>query len=939
MEGGGLVGRLERGLRAFHGSPHQFDRFDISKIGTGEGINAYGRGLYFAENEGVAQQYRDALALKGAEFRGLPIRAYPPGNVHEDDGAFLRHYLSGYPGIDAAIDATKQDVARFRGEGFDIGAREAENAVARMERLRGEVVVPRGHMYEVNLGVDQNNLLDWDTPLSKQPHGDAVRRILRDVAGRRRVDPSAQHQLGEAMEAITLYGKRWPTIASGEPQVLRGHATERFLNAGIPGLQYLDAGSRAGGDGTRNYVLFDDAPIEILRRYAEGGVVEEDHEAGLVDHVPMEGGGLVGRLERGIRAFHGSPHKFDRFSTEHIGRGEGVQAYGRGLYFADKEEVARNYRDKLSGQTVIGYGRKPIDLTRPDHLAADAFEKYGSRDDAVQSLAGLNTSEALRAIKILQSDRPLLRRRVDPGSMYEVRLNLDPSTLLDWDKPLHRQSDSVQQLFQSGPLASARDLVAHYRSPDELTGGILYQGAGQRRAWDTQGWVTPESADALAADALLKNGVPGVQYLDRLSRGAREGSHNYVTFSDEPVEILRRYAEGGVVEEDHEAGGLIGRLERAILRHRDPRGTSIDDWRWRPLRQVRDDLGDLQAVPPHVEDFGRQMTETADRAAVEGLTARDLLKAYTLTRASIQRQARDADKVRAAGLELPPDASGKIRPEGAWAEWLLSPMGQRYLDQAERGIADPAAVRSAMQIMTPFGKAETDIPNAMTWAAANLPGREGAFSDLVARGRTGDSSPQEWRGATADLRGIKSAKAGFFASLLGRGDQPTLDARQIILQTGEPTYESKNFLKRVRGGADAVDRLSRRQSALDLDLPSDLEPFRQHLTHHTVWDRVANETTTHEDVLRALRLGGAAGLALPLAGLDDEEPRADGGRVGVVDPTVPRPQGGAVHHRNMAAGGIVSADDPIAAAEVRGGLAAVGMQGIAARLVDDRVSP
>jgi len=49
-------------IRAYHGSPHTFDRFDLSKIGTGEGAQAYGHGLYFAENEGVARSYKTTLS-------------------------------------------------------------------------------------------------------------------------------------------------------------------------------------------------------------------------------------------------------------------------------------------------------------------------------------------------------------------------------------------------------------------------------------------------------------------------------------------------------------------------------------------------------------------------------------------------------------------------------------------------------------------------------------------------------------------------------------------------------------------------------------------------------------------------------------------------------------------------------------------------------------
>ena len=45
-------------IKAYHGSPHDFDAFDLSKIGTGEGAQAYGHGLYFAENEAIAKAYR-----------------------------------------------------------------------------------------------------------------------------------------------------------------------------------------------------------------------------------------------------------------------------------------------------------------------------------------------------------------------------------------------------------------------------------------------------------------------------------------------------------------------------------------------------------------------------------------------------------------------------------------------------------------------------------------------------------------------------------------------------------------------------------------------------------------------------------------------------------------------------------------------------------------
>ena len=71
-------------ITAYHGSPHEFDQFDTSKIGTGEGAQSYGHGLYFAESEPIARHYRDALT-KGAD------------NMMIDGERFFNHYTSTDP--------------------------------------------------------------------------------------------------------------------------------------------------------------------------------------------------------------------------------------------------------------------------------------------------------------------------------------------------------------------------------------------------------------------------------------------------------------------------------------------------------------------------------------------------------------------------------------------------------------------------------------------------------------------------------------------------------------------------------------------------------------------------------------------------------------------------------------------------------------------------
>jgi hypothetical protein len=57
LVGGGI------GATAWHGSPHLFDKFKNEAIGTGEGAQAYGHGLYLAENPDVAKTYQTTLTI------------------------------------------------------------------------------------------------------------------------------------------------------------------------------------------------------------------------------------------------------------------------------------------------------------------------------------------------------------------------------------------------------------------------------------------------------------------------------------------------------------------------------------------------------------------------------------------------------------------------------------------------------------------------------------------------------------------------------------------------------------------------------------------------------------------------------------------------------------------------------------------------------------
>src|SRR5690606_4116404 len=63
------------GQSVFHGSPHSFERFSFDHIGTGEGAQVFGWGLYFAESRGTAAHYFSFLS------GGRPIKQIKLGHL------------------------------------------------------------------------------------------------------------------------------------------------------------------------------------------------------------------------------------------------------------------------------------------------------------------------------------------------------------------------------------------------------------------------------------------------------------------------------------------------------------------------------------------------------------------------------------------------------------------------------------------------------------------------------------------------------------------------------------------------------------------------------------------------------------------------------------------------------------------------------------------
>lgn len=171
-------------LLGYHASPHAFDRFDLSKVGSGEGSQAFGHGLYFADDEGTTNWYKSLFESRGQD----------------------------------------------------------------------------AHRYKAALDVDPATMADMDQPLSVQPR--TVQDAFADV-----------------------YGLPRKALMSGQKPLPKGPAESAMLaDRGVPGAVY-DAGTFWGGEnpGSRNYVMFDDKPISILKRYAVPGAIAAGGAAALSD--------------------------------------------------------------------------------------------------------------------------------------------------------------------------------------------------------------------------------------------------------------------------------------------------------------------------------------------------------------------------------------------------------------------------------------------------------------------------------------------------------------------------------------------------------------------------------------------------------------------------------------------------------------------------------
>jgi hypothetical protein len=215
-------------LTAYHGTPHTIQgQFDIKKVGTGEGAQSYGHGMYFAENPAVAKEYQKALS-------GRTDLGQQPS-----DPAFI-HAVESFREAGTPLSVIPAEMKKAYKSATD---KDIQLAIQATEK---------GNLYKVDIPDEYiPMMLDWDKPLLQQTP--QVQEALAKLGIK--TDKQKLSQFDDALLDALMNDANKPlpkqpinptgqdiyqTFVQGNPQL----TSQKLNEAGIRGIRYLDEGSR-----------------------------------------------------------------------------------------------------------------------------------------------------------------------------------------------------------------------------------------------------------------------------------------------------------------------------------------------------------------------------------------------------------------------------------------------------------------------------------------------------------------------------------------------------------------------------------------------------------------------------------------------------------------------------------------------------------------------
>ena len=249
---------------AYHGTPHRFNEFSLGAIGTGEGAQAHGWGLYFAADRKVGEGYKNRLTGRFSfSYKGVKGEHLKPSSEETQAiRAVLRDFYDG-----KASDLAEAYNGQIREQEKILADEHAAEWQKNMARDRlaalkdidvNQLIVDTGQLFEVDIP-ENDVLLDEDLPFSEQP--EKVRLALKSIV----------EQMGEYAPELSNALRSYED-ASGraiywalEQDMGGAKAASEVLNTvGVKGITY------EGGQDGRCFVVFDDKAIKVLDTYYQG---------------------------------------------------------------------------------------------------------------------------------------------------------------------------------------------------------------------------------------------------------------------------------------------------------------------------------------------------------------------------------------------------------------------------------------------------------------------------------------------------------------------------------------------------------------------------------------------------------------------------------------------------------------------------------------------
>ena len=226
--------------RVYHGSGAEFDHFDHSHMGEGEGAQAYGWGTYVTEVRGIGE--------------GYAIRSKNGISMSREEWSLKRSEL------ESNIYRAKEQLPFLKGE----YKAEVEAQISEWEEQLKDYE-PHNYLYTVEIPDDNGgNYLDWNGHTSESLLKD-VGSFLESNGFERVQDSPARYERGESTVVLNpnatgadLYAELQEALGSDKK------ASLALAELGYAGIKY-PAEFRSGGrkDGAKNYVIFNENDAEI----------------------------------------------------------------------------------------------------------------------------------------------------------------------------------------------------------------------------------------------------------------------------------------------------------------------------------------------------------------------------------------------------------------------------------------------------------------------------------------------------------------------------------------------------------------------------------------------------------------------------------------------------------------------------------------------------